>query len=443
MLVAAALLFLKGAAFAVDPSFAVTPDHPDGVYKPNETVTWTVDVKGDRSGLTALPYKVKLDGQNVVTSGTIDVSATSAKISATRPDPGALLMQISSMDKTKPLPVGMGGAVFAPDKITPVAPAPKDFDDFWQAKIKELDAVPANPKVEPLDISALKNSAGMEASKITLDNIAGAHAHGILVKPSKPGKYPAILMVNFAGVYPLDKPAIIAQAMPGWIALNISAHDLPVDESDAYYKDLKENAYKNYYYFGSEDRETTYFLHMILGCVRGAEYLTSLPDWDGKTLIVTGMSQGGLQSFATAALYPKFSAVLTAVPAGCDALGPLANPPHAISWPYWMSPFGTKGRDVKKSQITGTYYDTTYFAQRIHCPALVAVALLDEAARPAGVFAAYNSITTPKELVIMPISTHYGNNGGLGLYMARFMKWKQALQKGLPIPAPSPTPGGS
>ena len=52
-------MLLQGAAYAVDPAFVITPDHSDGVYKPSETVTWTVDVKGDRTGLTALPYKVK------------------------------------------------------------------------------------------------------------------------------------------------------------------------------------------------------------------------------------------------------------------------------------------------------------------------------------------------------------------------------------------------
>ena len=57
------------------------------------------------------------------------------------------------------------------------------------------------------------------------------------------------------------------------------------------------------------------------------------PDWDGKTLIVTGASQGGLQSFATAALCPQVTEVLTMVPAGCDACAMLATPPRASSWP--------------------------------------------------------------------------------------------------------------
>ena len=94
--------------------------------------------------------------------------------------------------------------LFAPDQITPSAPAPADFDAFWAAKIKELDAVPINPQVEKVDIS--KGEVHRVASDyytVTLDNIRGTHVRGQLACPTKPGKYPALLKVQYAGVYPL------------------------------------------------------------------------------------------------------------------------------------------------------------------------------------------------------------------------------------------------
>lgn len=433
----AALLFAAGFVHAADPTFVVTPDHATGVYAPEEKVTWTIDVKGDRTGLTALPYKVKKDAQGDVTSGTIDLSAGPATISASRAEPGALLAQIFSMDKTRPLPVAMGGAVISPEKLGPAVPAPEDFDAFWQAKLKELADVPPNPVVENLSVEGIKNGEGMECFKVTLDNIRGSHARGILAKPAKEGKFPAMLLVNSAGVSGLDKAMVIAYAKAGWIVLNISAHDLPVDESPEFYKELKENSLKDYFYLGSEDRETSYFLRMFLGCVRGAEYLASRPDWDGKTLLVTGISQGGLQSFATAALFPKITAVMTNVAAGCDNLGPLANPPRAYGWPYWLAKMGAPaGRDLEKSQQAAGYYDGIHFAARIRCPTLVSVALLDIAARPAGVIAAYNAINAPKELIIMPTSDHHGSGGAQAAYFTTFAKWREALQKGKPLPLP-------
>ena len=432
-LIAAALFLSLGSAFAVNPVYTATPDHPTGVYAPNEKVTWTIDVTGDRSTLTAVPYKVKKDDADVVTSGTLDLSTGPATVSGSRPEPGALQLSIFSMDKTNLLPLGMGGAVIAPEKMTPARPAPEDFDAFWKSKLAELSAVPVNPVVEKISTEGIKNSEGMELYKVTLDNIKGSHVHAILAKPAKEGKFPAMLMFNSAGVGPLDKAAVIGQAKAGWLVLNVGPHDIPVDEPDAYYKELKEQALKNYIYIGKDSRDECYFLRMFLGCVRGAEYLASRPDWNGSVLVATGASQGGLQTFAAASLYPKITCAMTMVPAGCDVYGPLATPPRCGSWPYWLVNWAQQGKDPEKIKQTAGYFDSIYFASRLHCPSLVAVALLDTAACPAGVIAAYNGITAPKKLITMPMSNHYGAGSG-GVYFTEFLKWKDALQKGQPLP---------
>jgi len=40
------------------------------------------------------------------------------------------------------------------------------------------------------------------------------------------------------------------------------------------------------------------------------EYLFERPDWDGRTIVVTGGSQGGLQSLVAAGLNPKATVFL-------------------------------------------------------------------------------------------------------------------------------------
>ncbi len=433
-------LLSAALAFAADPLLSLTPDHDTGIYKPGEPVTWTVDIKsGDRAGLTALPYRVSKDGGKAeAASGTIDLSAGPAKITASREDPGALRAEIKLPDPAKSLPIGVGGAVVSPEKIGPVCPAPADFDAFWKTKLDELAKVASNPQVEKIGTEGLRNAEGVDLYRVTLDNIRGTHARGLLARPAQGEKFPALLVVNFAGVYPLDKNMITSEAKEGWLALNINAHDLPPDESEAFYKDQKENALKNYIYFGNDDRDQSYFVRMFLGCVRGAEYLASRPDWNGKVLVVTGVSQGGLQSFATAALYPKITAVVTGVPAGADVYGATANPPHAVAWPYWLNNWGPRDRDPEKVKQTAGYFDTIYFAARIRCPALVGVGLLDNAACPWGVIAAYNAIPQPKELIVMPLADHHGSGGSQNAYFQEALKWKQALLKGQPLPIPPP-----
>jgi cephalosporin-C deacetylase-like acetyl esterase len=436
---AGAVVAIGSIAIAATPVISLKPDHPTGIYALNENVVWTVDVEGDRTGLNAVPYVVTLDGTGQAAKGTIDLSAGPATITATRPDPGALVAHVTPPGTGKKED-GIGGAVFAPDQIKPSAPEPADFDAFWQSKLKELAAVPLNPVVEKVDVStSVPNSDGVDYYKVTLDNIRGTHVYGQLARPTKGDKFPAMLMVQFAGVYPLDKPGVVGTAKTGWLAFNIIAHDIPIDQPDDYYANLKAGALKDYMYIGSEDKDTSYFLRMLLGCAQAVNYLKTRPDWDGKTIVVTGVSQGGLQSFATAALCPEITEVMTSVPAGADVYGPIGNPPRQFGWPYWLSNWGPKDRDMKKVQATAGYYDTAYFAARVNCPTLVGVGLLDETARPAGVIAAYNAVKGPKQLLIMPLADHHGSHNSQHDFFDQSIHWRTAIINGRPLPIPSAT----
>lgn len=418
---------------AAAPAPTIVPDKATGVYAPGETVSWTIDLKREADvPAPDLIYKIKKDGQVIVSEGKLDLSAGPASLSATREDAGALVIQVLSSEKNA-LPLAVGGAIYAPEKIKPAAPEPADFDAFWQAKLAELAKVPMNPVLEKKPDA--KNTPGVDYYKVTLDNIRGTKVRGQLARPSAEGKYPALLVVQFAGVYALDQNSVVPDAKAGWLVLNISAHDLPIDEAPEFYKNLKDGALKNYVYIGSEDRESSYFLRMFLGCARAADYLASRPDWNGKTLIVTGASQGGLQAFVTAGLSPKVTGVMAVVPAGCDVYGPLAN--RAFGWPYWLSNWGPRDRDMKKVETTAGYFDGINFAARIHAPALIAYGLADETSRPSGVAAAVNVVKGPKEALILPLSNHHGTGGAQAPYFHRAAQWKKAAIAGQSLP-PAP-----
>lgn len=434
------------AKAANTPVLTVTPDHLDGVYALDQPATWTVDVtSGDRSGLKAIPYVVKRDAADAIAQGTLDLSSGPAKITATRSEPGALLAEISVPTAIVTRPRRWyGGALFAPEKIGPAVHAPADFDAFWQAKLKELAAVPMNPVVEKCSIDDVKFNGGVPYYKVTLDNIWHTHVQGQLSRPAAGDKFPALLILQAAGVYPLQKEMVVRNAkMMGYLVLNIQAHDIPVDEPPEFYAKLKATTLKDYISFGIDNRDTCYFLRMILGCVRAAEYLTSRPDWDGKTLIVCGASQGGFQSFATAALFPKVSALVCNVPAGGDTSAVLAKPPRAVGWPACYFPPRPDDADGAKARATLSYFDTISFAARIHCPANVAVGLLDEPARPASVAAIYNAIPgTNKEFMIFPLFDHSAS-GAAPIWWARLDDWKNAAREGKPLPPATMPPATS
>ena len=420
------LLSVLSAGAADAPTVKAVPDRPDANYAPGEVATWTI------SGPSGAPlsYEITKDGADQVAKGTIDLSTGAAKVAASRQEPGALVLRIFE-NGNQALPKAVGGALFDRTNIRISAGPPTDFDAFWKAKLADLAAVPANPVLEKAEPPP--GSGPVDYWKVTLDNIRGSHVRGQLARPQADGKYPALLILQYAGVYPLKKTDVTVPAQQGWLVLNISAHDLPIDEPDAFYAEQKNGPLNNYVYQGVENRETSYFLRMFLGCVRAAEYLASRPDWDGRTLVVTGASQGGFQSFATAALFQKTSAMLVCVPAGCDMLGPEASPRRAFAWPYWDSNWGPK-RDLEKVRKAAPYFDAVNFASRIKCPSLIAVGLLDETSRPFGVISAFQAIKAPKELLVLARSNHYGTEGAQQLYSKTAQEWKSALAAGKPAP---------
>lgn len=404
----------------------VTPDKPDGVYNVGDTVHFLIQKHDTDVGqITDLQFRLKQNGLTSFMSGSLLASALPTTLTTQPTEPGAILAEVTGKIGDKEFRA-LGGAAISPDKITPSSPRPADFDDFWAAKIKELAAVPTNPQLEPGD----SGDPAVDYFKIRMDNINGSHIYGQLARPHAAGKLPALLIVQWAGVYGLHKDWAVPRAKPGWLVLNIEPHDLPFDQPDDFYKHAAATTLHNYWTFNSGDRDKSYFLRMYLSCYRAAEYLTQRDDWDGKTLVVMGTSQGGQQTFVTAALHPKITAMMACVPSSCDVTGPSNG--RAIGYPNWADQ--AKEKNDPKILETGRYFDPVNFAPRIHCPALVALGLIDEVCPPTDVLAACNQLQCPKQILILVNSNHGGDHNAQKPYNDMNQQWLDAIREGKTVP---------
>jgi cephalosporin-C deacetylase len=411
----------------------VTPEKADGIYQPGETIRWRIEWKGEEP-VTAADYTLKKGQIKTLGGGTVPLVDGVGTLESSLDKPGSLLAEIKVKTADGKEHKAAGGALVAPDKIVPSAPRPDDFDEFWAAKSKELETVPANPKLESAD----SGKSGVAYWKITLDNIGGAKIHGHLARPAaKEGdstsntKLPALFIPQWAGVYPLQKAWVTDRGHEGWLVLNVIAHDLPIDEPESFYHEQLAGPLKDYWAIGNDDRDTAYFLRMYLSCVRACQYLMSRPDWDGKVLVVSGGSQGGQQTLVTAALVPQVTAALAIVPAGCDMLGPEVN--RRGGWPQWYDQ--VHGKDAAKVREASRYFDVVNFASRIKCPVLVGFGVIDQTCPAEGIEAAMNQITAPKELVVLPLAEHQEINHAHKAYADRCSgAWLPALRKGEPAP---------
>jgi cephalosporin-C deacetylase-like acetyl esterase len=428
-----ALVVSRGAAQS--PTF--TPDHANGIYDAGARVGWTVtlprpvakDARGAASPSATGPYTytIRRDGGTVVSTGTLDPTKGRARIETTLAEPAMLLVEVKPPrpDSTfgtrgtgGPGRVLLGAAV-APTRIHAAEPKPADFDAFWAAKLQQLAAIPMNAVVTPGE----SGRPGVEYATVRMNNIHGSHVYGQLAKPAGDGKFPALVVYQWASPpYPLQKPWVTDRAAEGWLALNVEPHDVPSDMPQAFY-DALPALIKQYNTIGQHSRDESYFLRMYLGAYRAVEYLASRPDWDGKTIVVMGTSMGGQQSFATAGLNPRVTALIVDVPAGADVAATVHG--RGASYPNW---------NVSRPEVleTARYFDAANFASRITARSLVAMGFIDEIAAPTGIWSVFNQIQGPKEAAPMVDSphNHLATPRAQEPYTTRAAAWLNALVHG-------------
>lgn len=392
----------------------VTPYHASGIYALGEKAGWSVALlPGAPAPQGKYAYTIKTNNQVPVQSGELDLASGRARLEVSLDQPAMLYLQITPPGGK---PMGYGAAV-EPTKIPPASAKPKDFDAFWKRKIAELHAIPENPMITPRD----SGKPGVDYATIRMDHVNGTYVYGQMAKPSKPGKYPAVLVLQWASPpYPLYPAWVTDLAAQGWLALNIEPHNVLPTEPPAYYQGLPQEL-KNYASINQTDREKNYFVEMYLRDFRAADYLSHHPEWDGKTLLVMGTSMGGQQSLAVAGLHPKITHLIVNEPAGCDLNAPLYG--RQTGYPFF--PNDPKVLDVVR------YVDCVNFASKIKATSLMGIGFVDTVAPPTGNWAAFNQIRGRKEAACMVDSPH--NNLATPLqqrpYTARAAEWLNSLVK--------------
>jgi cephalosporin-C deacetylase-like acetyl esterase len=412
---AAAMTFATQAA---DLKVAAADGRPDAIYKAGEPVRWRIE----GAGFPSARYLLFRDGAKAAfATGEVQLADGAAVVAVTSSVPATLMIRATAAVAGRGATAEVGAAV-SPGEIKPSTPRPADFDAFWAEKIAALARVPTNAVLEPV-----KKEEGIDYCRVQMDNLNGSHVYGQLAKPARTGKFPALLLVQYAGIYPLPPGNVTARAKEGWLAFNIMAHDLPFDRPKEFYDEAQRTTHKDYMREGRDSRETSYYLRMMLGCYRAADFLANHPEWDGKTLYVAGVSQGGYQSLVTAAIHPRITACSAVAPAGCDLTGPEIG--RGDSHPYLVS--GAAGYSNRAAVVeTARYFDVVNFAPRIKCPTFISNGLRDASCKPAGIFAAYNLIPGPKSILVMPEAVHDGS--GDPRCSSKIGAWRAALLAGRP-----------
>jgi len=284
---------------------------------------------------------------------------------------------------------------------------PADFDAFWQTTLAETRQRPLEVSFSPLE-TGLKL---IDSYDVRFSGFGGQPIRGWLNLPAGQQNAPLACVVEFIGYGGGRDLAInwLFWAAAGYAHFIMdtrgqgsswSRGDTPDSEPEG------DPHYPGFMTRGIQNPKSYYYRRVFSDAVRAVEAARAHPAVDKNRVAITGGSQGGGITLATAGL-TEVQAVLPDVPFLCHyrhATQLVASYPYAE-----ISNYCKVHRDKVETVFeTLSYFDGLNFAARAKAPALFSAGLMDDICPPSTVFAAYNHYAGPKQIKTYEYNNHEG-----------------------------------
>ena len=300
---------------------------------------------------------------------------------------------------------------WTPEQLRPYTQLPSDFEAFWRQVLDDQQkASTLKPVVTPapefsnerVDCYLVKLNGGFEGAPHCI--------YGYLSIPKGEGKFPVLVSPPGAGVKHMDPLKTQFYATEGGIIrLELEIHGINPSLSIADYKDISRSFgdhHANGYLANGIQSRDTYYMKKVYACLlRAVDYLTTLPQWDGRNILVQGNSQGAALSIVLAGLDPRITAIAIAHPALSDMAG-YAEKGRTGGYPH----FGRHYKEVTLDPATIknlAYFDVVNFARFVKCPVYMTWGYNDNTCPPTTSWIVWNTLTCEKESYITPINEHW------------------------------------
>ena len=411
MLIGAVLFVLSVAAenypYRSDVLWVTVPDHADWLYKTGEKAK--IEVQFYKYGVpqdgVEVLYELGGDMMPSDTKGTVKLKNGKAVISmGTMKEPGfrdcRLTAKVGGKTYSHHIKVG-----FSPEKLRPYTQLPSDFNEFWNKTKAEAAQFPLTYTKEYVKKYSTDK---MDCYLIRLQlNKQNQCIYGYLFYPKAEGKYPVVLCPPGAGIKTIKGPMRHKYyAEEGCIRFEIEIHGLNPELDEDTFGEISRafsSRENGYLVNGLDSRENYYMKRVYLACVRSIDLLTSLPEWDGKNVIVQGGSQGGALALITAGLDKRVTACVANHPALSDMAGYKAG--RGGGYPRLFK--NTVDMDTADKMKTLAYYDVVNFAKQITVPVYMTWGFNDNTCPPTTSYIVYNVLNCPKEALITPVNEHW------------------------------------
>ena len=390
-----------------DVLWVTVPNHANWLYKTGEKAS--VEVQLYKYGIpqdeVMVSYEIGDDLMPADTKGSIVLKKGKGTITmGTMKKPGfrdcRMTVKLGNQVYKHHVKVG-----FSVDQILPYTQMPSDFKEFWNKNKQELNSFPLTYTKE-LAKEYCTDKIDCYLVKLQI-NKQGQSVYGYLFYPknAKKKNCPVVLCPPGAGIKTIKEPLRHKYyAEQGCIRLEMEIHGLNPTMTTEEFKEISTafGNESNYLNINLDNKDNYYMKRVYMACVRAIDLLTSLPEWDGKNVIVQGGSQGGALAIVTAGLDERVTLCVANHPALSDMAGFKAE--RADGYPHFSR---TPGMDTPEKIKTMSYYDVVNFARLVKAHTYITWGFNDDVCPPTTSYAAYNVLTCPKEALITPINEHW------------------------------------
>lgn len=294
-------------------------------------------------------------------------------------------------------------------RYRPERDEPTDFDSFWD---RTLDGQRVH-RAQPMFVEVDAGYSQLVTEDVTFAGFDGQPVKGWLLRP-RHVEGPLATVITYIGYGGgrglLGEWTGLPSAGYAHFVMDLRGQGAGHRTGDTMDGPLAGPHLGGFMTLGIQDPDTYYYRRLFVDAVHAVSAAQAHPAVDAARIVISGGSQGGGITLATAALTQRVN--------GTPPVGAIVDVPFLAHMrrateivdtaPYAeISRYlGTRRNDVDTVFRTLSYFDGVNFAARSTMPALFSVGLLDDVCPPSCVFAAHNHYAGPARMKVYPYNGH-------------------------------------